>query len=77
MSLTRKQFDVLKALALSDAAMTQRELEKLTHHSLGTVNKVFKELAELGYLLLLVWLVLGGIFYGKQRSPQPAKAEIS
>lgn len=77
MSLTRKQFDVLKALALSDAAMTQRELEKLTHHSLGTINKVFKELAELGYLLLLVWLVLGGIFYGKQRSPQPAKAEIS
>ena len=77
MSLTRKQFDVLKALALSDAAMTQRELEKLTHHSLGTINKVLKELAELGYLLLLVWLVLGGIFYGKQRSPQPAKAEIS
>lgn len=57
--------------------MTQRELERLTHHSLGTINKVFKELAELGYLLLLVWLVLGGIFYGKQRSPQPAKAEIS
>lgn len=57
--------------------MTQRELEKLTHHSLGTINKVFKELAELGYLLLLMWLVLGGIFYGKQRSPQPAKAEIS
>ena len=77
MSLTRKQFDVLKALALSDAAMTQRELEEKTRHSLGTVNKVLKELAELGYLLLLVWLVLGGIFYGKQRSPQPAKAEIS
>lgn len=77
MSLTRKQFDVLKALALSDAAMTQRELEEKNRHSLGTVNKVLKELAELGYLLLLVWLVLGGIFYGKQRSPQPAKAEIS
>lgn len=77
MSLTRKQFDVLKALALSDAAMTQRELEKKTRHSLGTVNKVLKELAELGYLLLLVWLVLGGIFYGKQRSPKRAREEIS
>lgn len=57
--------------------MTQRELEKLTHHSLGTINKVFKELAELGYLLLLVWIVLGAVFYWKQSSPQPAKAEIS
>ncbi len=57
--------------------MTQRELEKLTHHSLGTVNKVLKELAELGYLLLLVWIVLGAVFYWKQSSPKRAREEIS
>lgn len=57
--------------------MTQRELEKLTHHSLGTINKVFKELAELGYLLLLVWIVLGAVFYWKQSSPKRAREEIS
>lgn len=50
MTLTRKQFDVLKALAESKAIMTQRELEKATKHGLGTINKVLKELTDLGYV---------------------------
>lgn len=57
--------------------MTQRELEEKNRHSLGTVNKVLKELAELGYLLLLVWIVLGAVFYWKQSSPKRAREEIS
>ena len=50
MSLTRKQFDVLEALATSNESLTQRQLEEKTGHSLGTVNRVLKELAELGYV---------------------------
>ena len=48
MSLTRKQFDVLQALAESRQAMTQRQLEEVTRHSLGTVNRAVKELTDLG-----------------------------
>ena len=48
MQLTRKQFDILVALAESKEACTQRKLEKLTGHSLGTINRVLKELAESG-----------------------------
>ena len=50
MELTRKQFDCLAAAATASAQLSQRELEKLTGHSLGTVNRVVKELTELGYL---------------------------
>ena len=50
MELTRKQFDVLEVLATNTDTLTQRELEKLTGHSLGTVNRVLKELTELGYV---------------------------
>ena len=50
MNLTRKQFDVLEALAAAKAPLTQRQLEEATGHSLGTVNRVLKELAELGYV---------------------------
>ncbi len=50
MALTRRQFDVLETLAVSRTMMTQRELEKATKHSLGTINKALKELAELGYV---------------------------
>ena len=50
MTLTRRQFDVLETLAVSRTMMTQRELEKATKHSLGTINKALKELAELGYV---------------------------
>ena len=48
MSLTRKQFDILEALATNQGMLTQRDLEKLTGHSLGTINRVMKELTEQG-----------------------------
>ena len=50
MNLTRKQFDVLEKLALAQAPMTQRELEKETGYSLGTINRSVKELTELGFI---------------------------
>ena len=46
--LTRKQFDLLEALALSDGPLTQRDLEKATGHSLGTINRTVKQLGEMG-----------------------------
>ena len=49
MTLSRKQFDLLEALAMSKKTMTQRDLEKRTGHSLGTINRVMKELTEAGY----------------------------
>ena len=48
--LTRKQFEVLEILAIAEAILTQRELEKITNYSLGTINKVMKELTELGFV---------------------------
>lgn len=50
MELTRKQFDLLESLATAKENLTQRELESLTGHSLGTVNRVLKELTELGFV---------------------------
>lgn len=50
MSLTRKQFDVLEVLATTKCTLSQRDLEKETKHSLGTINRVMKELTELGYV---------------------------
>ena len=47
-SLTRKQFDILAALAESKAPLTQRELEKAAGYSLGTVNRIVKDLSEKG-----------------------------
>ena len=49
MELSRKQFDVLEALATSNRTLTQRELESITGNSLGTINRVMKELKELGF----------------------------
>lgn len=48
--LTEKQFDILEKLAEADSALSQRDLEKATGYSLGTINKVIKELSELGYV---------------------------
>ena len=48
MELSRKQFDVLEVLATAEGPLTQRKLEELTGHSLGTVNRVVKELSDLG-----------------------------
>ena len=50
MSLTRKQFDVLEALMTSEDSLTQRELEKRTGYSLGTINRVMKDLNHAGFV---------------------------
>lgn len=50
MELTRRQFDVLEALATSKSVLTQRDLEKVTGHSLGSINKTVKELTDFGYM---------------------------
>ncbi len=49
MTLSRKQFDILETMAMSREPLTQRDLEKRTGYSLGTINRVVKELAEAGY----------------------------
>ena len=48
MDFTKKQFDVL--VALSEGKLSQRELEERTGYSLGTVNKIIKELSAAGYV---------------------------
>ena len=47
-TLSRKQFDILEALAVSGEALTQRRLGELTGHSLGTVNRIVKEFSDAG-----------------------------
>lgn len=58
MSLSRKQFDILEVLAGAEKTLSQRQLEEKTGHSLGTVNRVMKELGDLEY-------VQGGKITGK------------
>lgn len=48
--LSRKQFDVLSHIATSKITETQRELAISTGFSLGTVNRIVGELAELGFI---------------------------
>lgn len=50
LALTRKQFDLLEVLSSNKDQKSQRDLEKASGHSLGTVNRVIKELNELGYV---------------------------
>ena len=50
MDLTKKQFDVLESLAVSRTVLSQRDLEKLTNYSLGTINRVMKELTGKGFV---------------------------
>ena len=50
MEFTRKQFDILSTLATAKEPLTQRQLEEATGHSLGTINKVLKELNEKGFV---------------------------
>ena len=50
MELSRKQFGVLVAMQEAETPLTQRELEKETGFSLGTINKVIKELSEEGLI---------------------------
>ncbi len=49
MELSRKQFDVLEALATSRENLSQRKLEDITGYSLGTINRTMKELTEAGF----------------------------
>ena len=48
MDLNKKQFDILEAMITHKGPMTQRELEKHTNYSLGTINRVLKELVNQG-----------------------------
>ena len=50
MDLSRKQFTILEKLATFKGSFTQRDLERETGLSLGTVNKTVKELSELGFI---------------------------
>lgn len=48
--LSRKEFDVLKILVDSSHSMTQRNIAAAAGCSLGTINKVYNELLNEGYL---------------------------
>lgn len=48
--LTRKQFCVLELLAINQSQFTQREVESIIGFSLGTINRVMRELSECGYI---------------------------
>lgn len=48
--LTKKQFEILVTIVESTAELSQREISTTTSYSLGTVNKVMRELSELGYV---------------------------
>ncbi len=52
MTLTRKHFEILEVFATANVnkIFTQRQLEALTNYSLGTINKVMKELTEAGFV---------------------------
>lgn len=50
MGLTRKQFDILQELAVTETNLTQKELQNITHYSLITIDSIMKELTEAGYI---------------------------
>ncbi len=50
MSLTRKQFEILEAMVTAAETMTQRSLANAVSCSVGTVNKVLKELTDAGLI---------------------------
>ena len=49
--LSRKQFDVLEALATNRTALTQRQMEDKVNYSLGTINRTLKELNSSGFVV--------------------------
>lgn len=51
MELTRKQFDALATIATNKEKLSQRQLQEATGHSLGTINKIIRDLNEYGYLI--------------------------
>ena len=46
MDLTKKQFDILEILTEESGPVTQRQLEERTGYSLGSINKIVKDLTE-------------------------------
>lgn len=48
--LTRKQFDILEKLAITNEPLTQRELEEKTGYALGTINSIMKEFTKEGFV---------------------------
>ena len=48
--ISRKLFTVLTILAYADKPMTQRDIQKESDYSLGTVNSAVKELTDLGFM---------------------------
>ena len=49
-ALTRKQFDILALLADERSPLSQCQIEEKIVHSLGTVNRIMKELTDLKYV---------------------------
>ena len=50
-NLSRKQFEILEALATSKTALTQRQMEDKVNYSLGTINRTLKELNSSGFVV--------------------------
>ena len=50
MSLSKNRFDLLVAMATNHEKMSQRQLAEVCDQSVGTVNKVLKELMEAGFV---------------------------
>lgn len=50
MDISKKQFDILEILAYSSEPLSQRDIKDKSVHSLGTINKIVKELNELGLM---------------------------
>lgn len=50
MIFARKKFDALALLAEEKSPLSQRQIEEKMGYSLGTVNRVMKELTELKYV---------------------------
>ncbi len=69
MSLTRKQFDILEAMATGTGTMTQRSLADAASCSVGTVNKVLKELAEAG------WIQAGNVTAAGREALEPYRVK--
>ena len=51
MELTKKQFDILSTIAVSNVKLSQRQLEEKCNYSLGTINKIVKEFTDAGYII--------------------------
>ncbi len=48
--ISEKDFDILSVLAQTKSSMTQRSIAETTKYSLGTINRVYNELVDRGYI---------------------------